>query len=62
MMSREGELKEERNRLLRLRSLLASSDQTLQFLEYGCGPYAVIPRRGGGVLNLSSSISLFHEL
>lgn len=56
MMSREDELKEERNRLLRLRTLLGSSDHTMQFLDYGCGPYAVIPRKGGGVLNLSSSI------
>ena len=55
-MDREEELEEERSRLMRLRSLLSKNDQAMRFLDYGCGPYAVIPRKGGGVLNLSSTL------
>lgn len=54
-MDREEELEEERSRLMRLRSLLSKNDRAMWFLDYGCGPYAVIPRKGGGVLNLSSA-------
>lgn len=54
-MDREEELEEERSRLMRLRSLLSKNDQAMRFLDYGCGPYAVIPKKGGGVLNLSST-------
>ena len=58
-MDREEELEEERSRLMRLRSLLSKNDQVMRFLDYGCGPYAVIPRKGGGVLNLSSALLCF---
>ena len=57
-MDREEELEEERSRLMRLRSLLSKNDQAMRFLDYGCGPYAVIPRRCVESLKYSSLLLL----